>query len=288
MYTIKVIEFPGYEELKNNFSIYKDIFIKDAIIAFRNANLDYDMQAKVMHLFGDNLNWYPNSLNSNPSDYFEDHHKHMDSNNIIEKDSIMLGWHQEHIAQEHNPYVSGVWNMTLFKCNPETGKTYFIDMSKVFNMFNDEDREFMLNCKVNIINYRWFKDKAYYYYIPKKNKLNNKDEDVVYSLVSEHWLTKEKTIRTYLSRDESTKLYKFKDQDPSENDIKKYIEISKKINDIINNNEDVRMQHIWQQGDLLIPDLFKLAHAVSGGFDKDQRRLDGMFGTLKPWPVRPN
>jgi alpha-ketoglutarate-dependent taurine dioxygenase len=288
MHTIKVIEFPGYEELKNNFSIYKDIFINDAIIAFRNANLDYDMQAKVMHLFGDNLNWYPNSLNSNPSDYIEDHHKHMDSNNIVEKDSIMLGWHQEHIAQEHNPYVSGVWNMTLFKCNPETGKTYFIDMSRVFNMFNDEDREFMLNCKVNIINYRWFKDKAYYYYIPEKNKLNNKDEDVVYSLVSEHWLTKEKTIRTYLSRDETTELYKFKDKDPSENDIKKYIEISKKINDIVNNNEDVRMQHIWQQGDLLIPDLFKLAHAVSGGFDKDQRRLDGMFGTLKPWPVKPN
>lgn len=286
MYTIKTIEFPGYEELKNNFNIYKDIFINDSIIAFRNANLDYDMQTKIMHLFGDNLNWYPNSLNSNPSDYFEDHHKHMNEFNVKEKDALMLQWHQEHIAQEHNPYVSGVWNMTLFNCNPGTGKTYFIDMSKVFNMFNDEDKEFMLNCKVNINNYRWFKNKEYYYYLPEENKVNNTDEDVVYSLVSEHWLTKEKTIRTYLSVDESTQLYKFKDKNPLGDDIEKYKEIAKKINYIVNNNEDIRMQHVWQQGDLLIPDLFKLAHAVSGGFDKDQRRLDGMFGTLSPWPKK--
>ena len=286
MYTIKTIEYPGYEELKNNFNKYKDILLNDAIIAFRNANLDFDMQTKIIHLFGDNLGWYPNSSNSNPSDYIEDHHKHMNSLNTKEKKELMLQWHQEHIAQEHNPYVSGVWNMTLFKCDPETGKTYFVDMSKVFNMFNEEDKEFMLNCKVSIVNYRWFKDKAYYYYVPLENQKENKDEHVIYNLIAEHWLTKEKTIRTYLSVDESTILYKFKDMDPSENEIKKYKEIAKKIYDIVNNNEDIRMQHIWQQGDLLIPDLFKLAHAVSGGFDKDQRKLEGMFGTLSPWPDR--
>jgi alpha-ketoglutarate-dependent taurine dioxygenase len=286
MYTIKTIEFPGYEELKNNFNIYKDIFINDSIIAFRNANLDFEMQSKIMHLFGDNLGWYPNSSNTNPSDYIEDHHKHMNIINIKEKDALMLQWHQEHVAQEDSPYVSGVWNMTLFKCDPKTGKTYFVDMSKVFNMFDETDKEFMINCKIHFNDYRWFNNKDYYYYLPEENQAGNKDEYVTYNLVSEHWITKEKTIRTYLSIHENTTLYKFKDQDPSIDEINKYKKISKQINDIVNNNEDIRMQHIWQQGDLLIPDLFKLAHAVSGGFDKNERKLEGMFGTLGPWKIR--
>ena len=286
MYTIKTIEFPGYEELKNNFNQYKDMFLSDSIIAFRNANINFEMQTKIMHLFGDNLSWYPNSSNKNPSDYIETHHKHMDEKNVFDKNSIMLQWHQEHVAQEHNPYVSGLWNMILFKCEPNTGKTFFVDMSKLFNMFNDEDKDFLSKCQILIKNYRWHGKKDYYYYLNEKDSKNNNDELVTYSLVSEHWITKEKTIRTYLSESEVTSLYKFNNETPTIENINKYKEISKKINNEINNNEDIRMQHIWEQGDLLVPDLFKLAHAVSGGFNKDQRQLDGMFGTLSPWPKK--
>jgi hypothetical protein len=284
MYTIKTIKFPGYEELKNNFNKYKKIFLDEQIIAFRDANIDFNMQTKIIHLFGDNLGWYPNSLNTNPSHYIETHHNHMNEKNVSDKKSIMLQWHQEHVAQEHNPYVSGFWNMVLFKCDENAGKTYFVDMSKLFNMFNHEDQDFLSKCQVLIKNYRWHGKKDYYYYVDEKDAKNNNNNLVTYNLVSEHWITKEKTIRTYLSKDEDTKLYKFNNQNPTIEEINKYKEISKKINNEVNNNESIRMQHIWKQGDLLVPDLFKLSHAVSGGFNKDQRQLNGMFGTLKPWP----
>ena len=39
----------------------------------------------------------------------------------------------------------------------------------------------------------------------------------------------------------------------------------------------------WQQGDVAVPDLFKLAHAVSGGFIQNQRTLQGQFGKTLPW-----
>jgi hypothetical protein len=39
----------------------------------------------------------------------------------------------------------------------------------------------------------------------------------------------------------------------------------------------------WKQGDLAVPDLFKLAHSVSGGFIKNQRTLRGEFAKLLPW-----
>lgn len=284
MYTINPIEFPGYEELKNNFSLYKNIFINDSIIAFRNANLDFDMQTKIIHLFGDNLGWYPNSSNTNPSDYIEDHHKHMDETNVSDKNSIMLSWHQEHVAQEHNPYVSGVWNMTIFKCNPETGKTFFVDMSNLYNLFDENDKKFLLNCEVAIKRYRWHKNKQYYYLINDEDIKNNNDDLVTYKIVADHWITKEKTIRTYLAKEEEIFLYKFNNRAPTEKEKNKFLNLSKKIYNLVNYDESIRMQHKWQEGDLLIPDLFKLAHAVSGGFNKDQRKLEGMFGTLSPWP----
>ena len=52
MHTVNTIEFPGYEDIKNNFNKYKDIFLEKQIVAFRNANIDFDMQTKIMHLLG--------------------------------------------------------------------------------------------------------------------------------------------------------------------------------------------------------------------------------------------
>ena len=43
------------------------------------------------------------------------------------------------------------------------------------------------------------------------------------------------------------------------------------------------MVHKWQEGDLAVPDLYKLAHSVSGGFVENQRTLQGQFGKATPW-----
>jgi alpha-ketoglutarate-dependent taurine dioxygenase len=261
MNTITTIDFPGYDEIKNNFKKYKEIFINNKIIAFRNANIDFNMQTKIMHLFGDNLGWYPNSNNPESSDYIEDHHKHMNNNNINKKDSIMLAWHQEHVATTGKPLVSGLWNMTLFNCKPDTGKTYFIDMSKFYYSLLKEDQLFLDKCKAMV---------------------NIENSFFIYDVVSNHWITNEKVLRTYFD-DEIVELIEFDSKKPSEIEKNKFNDLSKYISNEINFNEDIRMQHIWQQGDLLVPDLFKLAHAVSGGFNKNERKLEGMFGKLEPW-----
>lgn len=265
MITIEVIEYPGYDELKNNFNKYKEIFLDQSIIAFRNANLDFNAQEKIMHLFGDNLSWYPNSSNTNQSDYIEDHHKHMTEDNVLNKNSIMLEWHQEHIAKENNPYLSGVWNMTLFNCSPDSGKTYFVDMQKFYKNLFKEDKDFLSLCKA---------------------KIQIESQQFIYKLVSKHWLTSEDVLRTYYDDSEDIELFLINEQNPTIDEKNKFKQLSNYIKKEIQFNEEIRMQHIWQQGDLLIPDLFKLAHAVSGGFDKNQRRLEGMFGTLLPWEKR--
>jgi alpha-ketoglutarate-dependent taurine dioxygenase len=268
MNTLRTIEFPGYEELKNNFNTYKDIFLNEQIIAFRNANVDFETQTKIINLFGDNFNLQQNSSNTESSEYTEDHHKHMNKENVENKNEIMLDWHQEHVEDKKYIYAIGVWNMELFKCDPDAGKTYFIDMSKVYNSFTSIDKEFLNSCLVSIKNYWEIEDE------------NENNQNAIYSLVLNHWITNEKTIRTFYGRGEKVDLYSVNGNIPTELEIDKFNLLHDEIFAKVWLDNDIKIQHRWQEGDLLIPDLFKLAHAVTGGFDKDQRRLKGIFGTI--------
>jgi alpha-ketoglutarate-dependent taurine dioxygenase len=268
MSQINTIDFPGYEELKNNFNTYKDIFLNNQIIAFRNANLDLEDQIKVINLFGDNFNLQQNSSGYDSSEYVEDHHKHMNKENVENKNEIMLGWHQEHVDDNEDIYAIGVWCMEIFKCEPDAGKTYFMDMSKVYNSFTSIDKEFLDSCFVSIKN-EWEIENGF-----------TDSMDAVYRLVSNHWITNEKTIRTFYGRGEKVNLHSVNGNDPTELEIDKFNLLHDEIFTKVWLDNDVRIEHLWQEGDLLIPDLFKLAHAVTGGFDKDQRKLRGIFGTI--------
>jgi len=255
MITVNTIEFPGYDELQNNFNIYKDIFLNEQIIAFRNANLNRKEQEKLMYLFGDNFGWFPNSSYKKDFGYAETHHSHIDKKGNVSKEDLVLEWHQEHIEDINHIFVSGMWNMELFNCKKESGKTYFVDMSKVYNSFIKEDQEFLDRCT------------AYC-------------EGEIYKLVSNHWITNEKTIRTFYAKIENVSLYLIDDRKPTDLESEKFNLLHDQIITQVWLNKDIRIEHSWQQGDLLIPDLFKLTHAVSGGFNKNQRRLEGIFGII--------
>jgi alpha-ketoglutarate-dependent taurine dioxygenase len=266
MRKVNTIEFPGYEELKNNFNAYKDIFLNDQIIAFRNANLDIENQIKIINLFGDNFNLQQNSSNTNFSEYIEDHHKHMNEENVEDKNKIMLGWHQEHVEDKECIFAIGVWNMELFRCEPDAGKTYFIDMSKVYNSFSSIDKEFLNSCVASIEN-NWEIE-------------NPNTQDAVYPLVLNHWITNEKTIRTFYGTGEKPNLYSVNGETPTKLEIDKFNFLHDEIYNKVWLDNDIKIEHMWQEGDLLIPDLFKLAHAVTGGFNENERRLKGIFGTI--------
>lgn len=262
MSQINTIDFPGYEELKNNFNTYRDIFLNDQIIAFRNANLDLETQIKVINLFGDNFNLKQNSSNQNAFEYSEDHHKHMNKENVENKNEIMLGWHQEHVGDDQDIYLIGVWCMEIFKCEPDSGKTYFVDMSKIYNSFTIIDQEFLNSCFYSV-----------------ENEFTS-STDGPYPLTLNHWITNEKTIRAFYAKNEKINLYSVNGQTPTQLEIDKFNLLYNEILTKVWLDSDIRIEHIWQEGDLLIPDLFKLAHAVTGGFDKDQRKLRGIFGTV--------
>lgn len=268
MREIEIINWQGLNNLYDNEKYYKQLFLNNKVLAFRNVNADNNLQKKIMFYFGDIFGWYPNSLNKNLSDYFEDHHRHFINNRVITKNELVLGWHVEWVQYEDDPHYGATWNMTKFECEYDNGNTNFIDTEEVYNLLEKKDAEFLLKCKV------LFKE-------PYETKHAQK-----YFYIKNHWMTGSKCVRPFLGNFESTSLIEFNGNSPTENEKNIFNKIHKDVFNLICTNQDIKYVHRWQKGDLLVPDLFKLAHSVSGGFKKNERRLDGMFGKLKPWALQ--
>jgi alpha-ketoglutarate-dependent taurine dioxygenase len=282
MIPINTIDFISIEEVKSNPDKYKKIYLEDKIIVFRNANLNKEEQSELMIFFGDLLGWYPNSINSNKSEYTETHHKHMNEGVNVSKDELMLSWHIEHVQNEEDSHHGATWRMEKFECPDDSGHTYFVDMAKMFKDLNLEDQEFLSKC-TNILETTEFRYKT------DLNDLEKEKEEFIvskeFACVNTHPITKEKTVRVSLFASNGTlnSLSKFDCREPSEEEKDRFLRLTKWICNEVWTNENIRMVLKWKQGDLAVPDLYKLAHSVSGGFTKNQRVLSGQFGKALPW-----
>ncbi len=266
MKQIETIEFPGQEYILDNIDYFKDKFVKDSVLAFRNANLTKKEQRDFHIKLGEKIGWY--SIDSEKEGSYIENHSHNLDLSSSGPDDIMLFWHIEHVYLV-NPIVAATWNMYRFVADENSGKTYFIDTSKIYEELSDDWKDFLQKCIAN-----------------SGDKIIADDDDPVineckeYSVVKDHWITGKKVIRIHLNRNEFelNKLSKYDNRVPSREEEEKFFEISKYINNRIIVDMAGLMFHKWQQGDLLIPDMFKLAHAVTGGFDPEDREFCGKWG----------
>jgi alpha-ketoglutarate-dependent taurine dioxygenase len=271
MIDIEPIEFPGIDSIKDNIEFYKNKFLSDNIIVFKNANCDELMQNKIAKILGDELNCYPLTQENNHNFYIEDHHKHIDSNPNASKDEILLYWHIEHVVRDRS-HTLGVWNMELFKCDKDSGKTYFVDMVDLYAKLSQEDQNFLDKATVTAF---YIKRNEDILNEEKKGMELYEEQNFTYGMSKKHWITNEKGIRFQFGVRGT--LTSFDGRTPTKEEIVQYNNIYEKIQNNVLFNEDIRMVLKWEQGYLAIPDLFKLAHAVSGGFKKEERRLKGVF-----------
>jgi alpha-ketoglutarate-dependent taurine dioxygenase len=267
MINVIPVEFPGIENVLKNSDYYKDKLISDSVICFRNANLTQEEQFDFAKKLGNLIGW---SLLNDTSEYIENHVRKSDFKHG--PDDIIVEWHVEHTYYT-NPIVASTWNMYNFKTNPENGKTYFVDTNVVFNMLSKEEQEFLTSCIIvepDSVRNSQLKTG----FVSGQTHLADN-----YPIIVKHWLTSKPIIRfTILPEPMIMKLVSYKNQDPNKDTLKYFKSLIRKIEDIIWNNEDIRIVHRWQQGDLVIPDLFKLAHAVTGGFRPEDREFRGIWG----------
>jgi alpha-ketoglutarate-dependent taurine dioxygenase len=267
MIYVEPIEFPGIESVLENAEQYKNKLINDSVICFRNANLTQDEQFDLAKRLGKLIGW---SLLDDKSEYIENHVRKSEIKSG--PDDIIVEWHVEHTYYK-NPIVASTWNMYNFKTDNDNGKTYFVDTGVVFEMLTTEEQEFLLNSIIiepDVIRESQLRNG---FVSENTNLVDN------YPIVSKHWLTDKPIIRfTILPEHMMVKLVSYKGESPDADTVSYFESLIRKIQDIIWNNEDIRMVHKWQKGDLLIPDMFKLAHAVTGGFNHEDREFRGIWG----------
>ena len=267
MINVVPIEFPGIENVLDNSEYYKDKLINDSVICFRDANLTEKEQFYFAKKLGKAIGW---SLLDDKDKYIENHSRKSDI--ISGPDDVIVEWHVEHTYYT-NPIVASTWNMYNFKTNPENGKTYFVDTSALFYMLSNEDQEFLLNSIIiepDIVREAQLRSN----FISEQTSLADE-----YPIIAKHWLTGKPVIRfTTLPEPLIVNLVSYKGKPPTKDELRYFKLLIRKIENKIWKNEDIRIVHRWQQGDLVIPDLFKLAHAVTGGFKPEDREFRGIWG----------
>ena len=259
------IEFPGTDNVLQNIEFYNKKFLEDGLIVFRNANLTHEDQSffhsELAKLFNYNIVLSSNGV---PQYYIENHSKR----ELLQqsgRDELLVGWRLEHIY-DRNPIVISTWNMTTFTTDNENGKTYFVDCEKMYNKMSYDWKNFLKLCKI------------------KHSITGIWDNDDEYSIIDDHWITKNPSPR--ISVRDSTEylniLLSVNGEEPTGPQKQLFHEISTWMSNYICRNEENTIVHKWQQGDLVIQDLFKLAHSDTGGFIPEEREFIGMWGYKDP------
>jgi alpha-ketoglutarate-dependent taurine dioxygenase len=231
----------------------------DVVVGIRGVNLSDEEQIIFTRALGDVIGWYPNTGSSFKQKYQENHGENFLKSQTT-GDELCLHWHLEWVGYK-TPIIGATWNMIKFKCDPETGKTYFVDSSRIYREMPEEMQLFASRCVS-----AWVEKSG-----PKSIKYT--------PVVQEHPITKDSVLRIDIADTFSTPdlLHTVDGREPTEEERIKYMALRDYYVDQTYNNEEIRVVHRWQQGDLLIPNMFKALHAVTGGFDSEDREFIGYW-----------
>lgn len=269
---------------------FADAIKETKLIAFKESNFTMEEGFEVFCMLGDKLGWYPNTLNPHEWRYVEDHSRSLDRHNeqgTNNKDHIIVSWHTEHSEYLH-PQHGAAWNMLEFNCSPEVGTTGFIDMTKVFYYFTEDEIDLLrkahiLHVPLDDNDSRDVKD-LYGHDMQERFNAGErvfKSADIdlqvgAYKAIQPHPITGEETLR--LCPDGSRKMligYDGKEATPEQQ--QQFQDIARRFIISVFDGDLPEFWWKWTKGDMLVPDLFAMAHAVRGGFDYKQRKFVGFW-----------
>lgn len=261
------LDFISIEDIKVNWDKYKDILLKEGVFVFRNANISLEEQKSIQAFIGTSLHCWPSEEDFDHMEYVETH-EIIQQTIKANKDEVLLNWHIEH-AEFDNPMVLGVWNMEIFTTQPGHGNTVFVNTTDLYNKLPREDRDF-LKSTIAVFpstmigtNLEWSKEELI------KNDL------LTGPFIREHWVTKEPIVRISFWVDQW--LSHMNNRETTEEDRVNFKRLFDYFWKEVKENQENWVVQEWQQGDLLIVDLEKMAHTVLGGFDPKDRKLQGTF-----------
>tara|TARA_B110001454_G_C12697350_1_gene425045 strand:- start:669 stop:1568 length:900 start_codon:yes stop_codon:yes gene_type:complete len=286
-----VLEECKYEDIIDDPKYFKDLLLEHKLLCFRELNLTKNQHLKIIKALG----YYKFGQ------HIEDHRLTIEGNFGERKNTpleLLVPWHQESLHQKYPPCVAG-WNMELFTCPKDHGRTGFVDMVEAVKglsaevVANLENTEYIVVRSFDDIEEATEQIKSGSREISILNKsgqaerggLADPSDDrrsdyyfpSIRQAIEKHPLTDELVIRYEI------------DWSPSGNgagtcitftSAERRIEVDELVKGLYL-NPDNQFWWEWTQGDFLLADLVVMGHAVTGGFLPTERLLDVTFNTIK-------
>jgi alpha-ketoglutarate-dependent taurine dioxygenase len=232
------------------------------VLVIKGHDFSEDEHKNLAKLLGDNLDWHITSATEDHAmNMFFIHGGHSDSpdreyNNGVE--DYVLDWHIEQVYYKCPP-LAGIWCMKQITSPFGSGNTLFADSNEIYKSLSDEDKNFLLGAVVS-----WDKPAS------------DHTGPFYTKAVDTHPVTSIPIIRVETDQGcyAMPALHSLYNRPPTDDEVKKFEEIMASIKTKLKTDYDLRYVQQWESGDLIVVDLFRMYHAVLGGFTYNERRMD--------------
>ena len=264
-----VLAISSFDEAISKIKAIKTEYLNDGVVVLRGHTFSEDEQFNLVQRLGDLFGW---SIDSNTqretvpgSIYTGGHSADKTSSYGAASTDYVLDWHIEQVYYI-SPIVAGIWNMTTFTAPRGHGNTLFVDAATLYNDLSEVEKDLLSNATVV-----WSKPSP------------TTDGPYYTKAVGLHPVLGVPILRVETDRGcySSPELYKVSGSPPSDSQIELFTRIMNKVKYRLTVDTDIRLTQEWEQGDLLVVDLYRMYHAVLGGFKYGERTFTGESVTPK-------
>lgn len=259
---IYTLEADSYGHIVESLPKLIEAYKSYGVLVIKGHNFSVEEHKNLVRLLGDSLEWHINSsIEDSVVDMFFIHGGHSDNpdreyNNGT--NDYVLDWHIEQVYYKCPP-LAGIWCMKEITCPPGNGNTLFADSSEIYESLSEEDRDFLSGAIVS-----WDKP------------ANGHVGPFYTKAVDKHPTTSASIIRVETDRGcyVMPALHSLHNKPATSDEVKRFKEIMVSIKTRLINDYELRYVQQWEPGDMIIVDLFRMYHAVLGGFKYNERSMD--------------
>lgn len=261
---VHVFKVSSAADALNDVENIAEVFKSKGLLVIRGVKFSVDEQTELTQKLGSIFSW---SVYSGMGDAgvttstYQGGHSDQENREYIEgPDDYVLDWHIEQVYYIE-PILAGIWNMELFTAPTGSGDTRFVDSIDLYAQYSEEDREFLSKSVV-------FWDK----------QTPHGTGPFYTKVVDEHPVTGIPLLRVETDRGciVMPRLALWDGKEPTEEQIDRLDNLLTFLKYNLYNNLEIRYSQHWEENDILIVDLFRMYHAVMGGFKYGERKFTGI------------
>jgi len=283
------------EDVESNPSEFIDIFREHGLIGFRDSNcVDPAVDPiRLLDAFAQELSWTPHPAQPDGSlsgswGYLQQYDDVL-AEREVDVSEDLIQWHIEGISKLRTQ-AAAAWFMYKFSAAPGTGSTGFVDMSKLLDKMPDNFRE--IAERAATVHYPPFPSTTedIESFRTQRDNLRNvlavpagDGRDVLAfprQVVEHHPDFGFDVLRLCPCREWfgcQHHIYSIDGERPEANDLDLFFRMQDWVNREIVSVKENQIFWDWAEGDVVIPDLFRMAHGVRGGFTPGQRYFQGYW-----------